>query len=57
VIFLGIYRNEKDVAMNAENPVQLDLFGVCATGPKTRDRPSISAVPAGTAGGRALMLS
>ena len=26
--------NQKDVAMNAENPVQIDLFGVSATGTK-----------------------
>jgi hypothetical protein len=34
VISLGTYRNQKDAAMNAENPVQIDLFGVSATGTK-----------------------
>jgi hypothetical protein len=34
VISLGTYRKSENVAMNAENPVQIDLFGVSATGIK-----------------------
>jgi hypothetical protein len=34
VISPALIGNQKDVAMNAENPVQIDLSGVSATGTK-----------------------
>jgi hypothetical protein len=56
VISLGTYRNQKDAAMNAENPVQIDLFGVSAT--RTKDtRPAEHIGGSTRAGGDRLIVT